>query len=92
MHRGPAFLLTTQVFRTTDPTMTVVGAAGDRFDVSAENEGMVYPGGNMMIAGNGMGVFSPPLHQGLNHVCVLLDGGKPRTSEAEKCVDVAFLP
>jgi hypothetical protein len=92
VHRGPSFMLTTQVFRTTDPTMTVVGTAGDRFDVSVENEGMVYAGGNTMIAGNGMGVFSPPLHQGLNHVCILLEGGKPRTSEAEKCVDVAFLP
>jgi len=53
---------------------------------------MVYPGGSAMIAANGMGVFGPPLHQGLNHVCILLQGGKPRTSEAEKCVDVAFLP
>lgn len=92
VHRGPAFMLTTQVFRTTDPTTTVVGTAGDRFDVSVENEGMVYPGGSTMIAGNNLGVFSPPLHQGFNHVCILLDGGKPRTSEAEKCVDVAFLP
>lgn len=92
VHRGPSFVLTTQVFRTTDPTISVIGTAGDRFDVSVENEGTVYTGPNTTIAGNGMGVFSPPLHQGLNHVCILLDGGKPKASEAEKCVDVAFLP
>lgn len=92
VHRGPSFLLTEQVFRITDPTIAVIGTPGDRFDVSVENEGTVYTGGRTSIAGTGMGVFSPPVHQGLNHVCILLDGGTPKTSEAEKCVDVAFLP
>jgi hypothetical protein len=92
IHRGPAFALTTQVFRVTDPMMSVIGASGDHFDVSVENGGMVYTGPTTTIAGSGMGVFLPPLHQGLNRVCILLDGGKPNTSEAQKCVDVAFLP
>jgi hypothetical protein len=92
VHRGPSFLLTTQVFRITDPTISVIGTPGDRFDVSVENEGTIYTGQSTSIADTGMGVFSPPLHQGLNHVCIVLDGGKPKTSEAEKCVDVAFLP
>jgi hypothetical protein len=92
VHRGPAFVLTMQVFRITDPTISVIGTPGDRFDVSVENEGTVYPGPSTTIADTGIGVFGPPLHQGLNHVCILLDGGKPKTSEAEKCVDVAFLP
>jgi hypothetical protein len=37
-------------------------------------------------------MFPPPLHQGFNHVCIVLVGGDPGASEAKTCVDVAFLP
>ncbi|HEY0994032.1 MAG TPA: hypothetical protein VGD80_43545, partial [Kofleriaceae bacterium] len=92
VHRGPAFMLGDPVFRVTDPRITVIGTTGDRFDVSVENHGMAVSGPSVMIPSSGAAMFIPPLQQGLNHVCILLFGGKPTTSEAEKCIDVAFLP
>ena len=91
-HRGPSFVLSDPVFRITDPMIAVVGTTSDRFDVSVENHGMVVSGPRVMLGSGGMSTFSPPLQQGLNHVCILLFGGQPMTSEAEKCIDVAFLP
>jgi hypothetical protein len=92
LHRGPSFALTDPVFRITNPMIAVIGTAGDRFDVSVENHGMVATGARVTIPAGNTAMFSPPLQQGLNRVCILLLGGKPMTGEAEKCIDVAFLP
>jgi len=85
-------MLTDPIFRITDPMIAVIGAASDSFDVTVENHGMVATGQRTTIPSGGTAMFSPPLQQGLNRVCILLLGGKPMTSEAEKCIDVAFLP
>jgi hypothetical protein len=92
LHRGPSFVVSDPVFRITDPMIAVIGQAGDRFDVSVENHGMVAIGARVTIPAGNTAMFSPPLQQGLNRVCILLLGGRPMSSEAEKCVDVAFLP
>jgi hypothetical protein len=92
VHRGPSFVLTDPVFRITDPTIAVIGTAGDRFDVSVENHGMVVTGQQTTLPTSGTAMVPLPVQQGLNRVCILLFGGRPMTSEAEKCIDVAFLP
>jgi hypothetical protein len=91
VHRGPSFALDTQVFRTSTPSIKVVGTANDRFDVSWTNSDMTYAGLSYIIGTVGTMVI-PMLPQGLNHFCITLAGGKVGSSEATKCIDVAFLP
>jgi hypothetical protein len=92
VHRGPSFMLAAQVFRTTTPSITVIGTSGDQFDVSVANENMVYTGDVLTIGMSGMAALTPLLHQGFNHLCLTIKGGKLGASEADTCVDVAFLP
>ena len=47
---------------------------------------------HLFVGQNGKLTFSQPLQQGFTQLCITLDGGGVHTSEADKCVDVAFLP
>jgi hypothetical protein len=92
VHRGPSVMLPTQIFRTTTPSITVLGTARDQFDVTIANEGTVYTDGVFTIGDAGTGPVTLRLQQGLNHVCLTIKGAKLGASEADTCVDVAFLP
>lgn len=91
LHRGPSFKLDTQVFRTASPAITVLGTTNDRFDVYWSHAGMTYAGSSYSIGATSATV-TPMLRQGFNRLCITLAGGKQGAPEADKCVDVAFLP
>jgi len=92
-HRGLAFgKLATRVFTTASPSLTVVGASGDGFSVRViDQDGHSFDGGHTSI-NNGLAAISPALHPGYNQVCITLDTGVQGHVEADKCIDVAFLP
>lgn len=92
-HRGPVFTVETRLFRTPKVTLTLVGTANDRFDVYTSHAALTMPGpqGVSFDAG-GAATFALTLAQGATHVCLTLQGGQQGSSEADKCIDVAFLP
>jgi hypothetical protein len=90
-HRGPTIKLDTQVFRTQSPAITVIGTTNDRFDVYWESGGLRTTGGRYSL-GASNAVITPMLREGFNRLCLTLLGGDQGSSEADKCVDVAYLP
>lgn len=92
VHRGPAFKLATRVFRDQIARISVIGTANDGFNVYTTNAGTISAGAHVLVGQTGMVTFSQALQQGHTQLCITLDGGQPRTSEADKCIDVAFLP
>ncbi|HEU4730689.1 MAG TPA: hypothetical protein VFT22_22495 [Kofleriaceae bacterium] len=98
LHRGPAFTLTERLFRDSIVNISLRGTANDTLSVYAVNGGKTYNGtrtdvgDTVTIGPDGTLVFRQVLEQGLSHLCVTVAGGKLGTSEADKCVDVAFLP
>jgi hypothetical protein len=92
LHRGPAFTLATRLFRAPVVKISMVGTPNDRFNVYTENGGKTSAGPQISIGSDGTVVFDQTLQQGLSHLCVTLEGGQQGASEADKCVDVAFLP
>jgi len=92
-HRGPAFeKLSTRVFTTQPPSLTLSGTSNDGFSVRViDQDNAVHDGGHNSF-NNGAAVISPALHPGYNRVCTTLDGGTAGKPEAETCIDVAFLP
>jgi hypothetical protein len=92
-HRGPAFTLTTPIFRTPYAMISLNGTSNDRFNVYSIHAGMTHAGPqNVSINPDGTATFLETLQQGFTQLCITLEGGQQGTSEADKCVDVAFLP
>jgi hypothetical protein len=91
-HRGPAFTVPDRVFRTALAAISLVGTPGDGFTVHAFRDNMTYTGARMFVGQGGTVTFSYELLPGYTELCITLDGGQPRTSEAQKCIDVAFVP
>ncbi|HEX4420468.1 MAG TPA: hypothetical protein VH165_21280 [Kofleriaceae bacterium] len=96
LHRGPAFVLDTRLFRAPVVRIALNGAASDHYDVYAINYGVNgavnYPGPQITVGPDGKVSYLQTLQQGLSHLCVTIDSGKQGASEADTCVDVAFLP
>lgn len=98
LHRGPAFTVPVRLFRDSVVNITLVGTQSDVLSVYAINGGKTYlgtrtdPPGQPTIGSDGTVMFHQVLEQGLSHLCVTVAGGTLGTSEADKCIDVAFLP
>lgn len=94
-HRGPSFAATTPTTTTEQkPTIMMTGTDGDIFDVYViADDNMVHTGEPMMqtFAG-GTASFMPTLLPGYNKLCVTIRPGMRLTSEADKCMDIAYLP
>lgn len=94
-HRGPSFAATTpSTTAEQKPSITMAGSDGDIFDVYViADDNMVHTGEPMMqtFAG-GAASFMPTLLPGYNKLCVTIRPGMRLTSEADKCVEIAYLP
>lgn len=92
-HRGPAFMVTTRVFTTLPQRLALIGTRGDGFNVSVtDQDHAVHDGGHFIFDADNTAMITPPLNPGYNRVCITLDGGTQGHLEAEKCLDVAYLP
>jgi hypothetical protein len=92
-HRGPSFAaLTSHVFTTSSPPLTVVGTNGDGFSVRVVDQAAQARDGGHASINNGRAVVMPVLQPGFNQVCITLDGGVQQRPESDKCIEVAFLP
>jgi hypothetical protein len=92
-HRGPAFTLTTRIFRTPYAMISLVGTPNDRFHVYSTHAGVTSAGQQgVSMNPDGTAMFMQTLQQGFTSLCITLEGGQQGTSEADKCIDVAFLP
>ena len=91
--RGIAFgRMPSRVFTTSSPTFPVVGTSGDGFSFRViDQSGASHDGGHASF-NNDAATISPVLHAGANRVCVTIDGGARGSFEADRCVDVVFLP
>ena len=98
LHRGPAFAVTTRLFREPVASISLVGTPNDVLAVYTVNDGKTSlgtgteAGSAVTIGPVGTVTFHQLLEQGLSQLCVTVAGGKLGTSEADKCLDVAFLP
>jgi hypothetical protein len=90
-HRGPAFTLPTRIFRSGRATISLSGTSNDQFTVYTVHDGTLTPGQDGAFA-DSTATFTQILPQGLTHLCITLRGGQQGTPEADKCVDVAFIP
>lgn len=91
--RGPAFApMTPHIVTVKDPGFTLSGSNGTQFAVYRIDEtGAALDHGTGSFS-NSMAVIRPILDLGWNKVCVTLAGGERFSSEADKCIDVAYLP
>jgi hypothetical protein len=93
LHRGPAFTQPTRIFRTPYAMLAVIGKANDQFNVYTVHAGVTNTDPQVIaISPDGTRSFQVTLQQGFTHVCLTLAGGQQGTGEADKCIDVAFLP
>jgi hypothetical protein len=92
-HRGPSFAMSERVFTIPNPSLTVVGTSNDRFRVRViDHDNEVHVSDDASFNSEGMATINPLLRPGRNQVCITLDGGAQGAPEADKCIDVAFLP
>jgi hypothetical protein len=100
VHRGLAFAAATMRVSTTDnPMVTLLGTAGDVFDMYVVDPAGVEHFGepkNQTIDGNGMKSLVVTLLPGYNRLCATLRPGvrnkDDRFSLADTCVEIAYLP
>jgi hypothetical protein len=92
-HRGPVFMVASRVFTTLPQTLTLLGTADDRFNITVTDHDHVrHDGGRSSFGGDGTALITPPLSAGYNRVCITLDGGAQGHPEADRCIDLAVLP
>jgi hypothetical protein len=92
-HRGQSFAESTPlVARMPDVTFSVMGKPAASFTFYTVHGGSEHTGGTETFDGGGAAQFTALLRQGHNKVCVTLSGGTRGSNEADKCIDVAFLP
>lgn len=93
LHRGPAFAQPMRIFRTPYAMLSVIGKANDQFNFYTVHAGVTNTDSQVIsISPDGTRSFLVTLQQGFTHVCLTLAGGQQGTDEADKCIDVAFLP
>ena len=73
--------------------MTLAGTSNDGFTYRVIDQGNTsHDGGHASFNSVGVATITPALHAGYNQVCITLDGGTQGSLQADKCIDVAFLP
>lgn len=100
VHRGLAFAAATMHVSTTDnPMVTLLGTAGDVFDMYVVDSAGVEHFGepqNQTIDGTGMKTVVVTLLPGYNRLCATLKPGTRNKDDvfnlADKCVEIAYLP
>jgi hypothetical protein len=92
-HRGPTFdPATTAVVRTQRVTFSLAGTTNDAFNFYViDQDGTPTLGAKVPFV-NGMATFQPTLTPGFNRICVTIEGGERGKPEADKCIDVAYVP
>ena len=89
--RGPAF--TTTAIALTSTQLSLVGTANHMFTVYwIDDMQQTHAGDPGSFSANGTATISPALARGYSRVCITLVGGQQGTPEADKCIDVAYLP
>jgi hypothetical protein len=92
-HRGPAFMLPPRIVTRSPQTFTVLGTQSDGFSVRVtDQQHTMHDGEHVSVAASSTALVSPALYPGYNQICILLDGGSPGQPEANKCIEVAYLP
>jgi len=92
-HRGPAFdPATPAIVRTMRATFSMIGSTNDSFDVYVVDQDGIQHLGAKETFSNDVASFEPTLTPGYNLVCITLDGGERGKPEADKCIEVAYLP
>jgi hypothetical protein len=93
VHRGPAFTLANRILRSPIASLPLIGTQNDRFDVYVVHDGATIPGAlGLSFGDDGVATIKQTLQQGFSQLCITLEGGKQGSSEADKCIDVAFVP
>jgi len=92
-HRGPAYAKDTPlIFNEATPSITVYGTVNDSFDINiTDQDSALHSNDNATFAGTAV-TIKPKLQRGYNLLCISLSGGKRGTAEADKCIEVAFVP
>ena len=86
-------MVPTRVFTTQRPSLTLSGAPSEGFTIRVtDHDNIVHDGPHASFNSAGVAMISPELHAGYNQVCITIDGGMQGATEADKCIDVAFLP
>lgn len=86
-------MLTTPIFRTPYATIPLSGTPNDRFNVYSIHAGETRAGQQgASFSPDGTATIMQTLQQGYTHLCITLEGGQQGSPEADKCIDVAFLP
>ena len=92
-HRGPAFdPATPAIMRTARATFSMTGSTNDSFDVSVVDHDEIQHLGAKETFSNDAARFEVTLSPGHNLVCITLEGGQRGKPEADKCIEVAYLP
>ncbi len=92
-HRGPAFMLPPRIVTKSPQTFTLAGTQGDGFSVRVmDPQRTMHEGGHAGFLANNTALISPVLYPGYNQICITLDKGAPGQPEADRCIDVAYLP
>ena len=92
-HRGPSFATSTPlVVRAAEANVMLTGEPNAPFSFYTVHDGIDQDGASHTFGAAGTFTITPQLSPGLNQVCVLLAGGVRRSHEADKCIEVAFLP
>jgi hypothetical protein len=80
------------VFSTSAVTLTAIGQPNAMFEYYSVHKGMDIDGSSMTFDSGGSAPVNVVLTGGLTKVCVHLQGTERRSTEAETCIDVAFIP
>jgi hypothetical protein len=94
-YRGPAFIvpLGERVFTTDRPMLALAGTPSNSFTIRVtDQDNAVHDGGRGSFNSQGVAMIDPLLYPGRNQVCIVLDGRAQSPTEADKCLDVAYLP
>ena len=94
-HRGPSFAAGTPTVVTTfDPMITMVGTDGDIVDLYViDGAGVDHFGEPTALTfSNGMLTFTASLLDGYNKLCATVRPGVRGTHEADKCIEIDYLP
>ncbi|MGE5186107.1 MAG: hypothetical protein ACM31C_28825 [Acidobacteriota bacterium] len=89
--RGPAY--TTTAIAVTTAQLQLVGSPNHTFSIYWVDDAQQTHTGSMGSFGDaGTATIGPALAPGYSHVCITLTGGQQGKPEADKCIDVAYLP
>ena len=90
--RGPSFIGVPEVITTQAVALQLMGTPSHGFAVYWDDTSNQHTGVPGSFGTDGLATITPGLSVGYNHVCITVMGGAQNTPEADKCVDVAYLP